>query len=165
MRNAAVLSLLIGCSCATNASAPQGSSSWCLQERYGEPLQELTGVGFWPVRRDDMAEAIFGLRERTAIELTPDRAARLGGLASLPAGERYYLVRSSVFAPAGATLDQLLDAIPAATFHLWSAGRGNVVMLTAQPGTIIGSRAQNIAMIVRTNVPVSNVTVACYALR
>lgn len=110
-----------------------------------------------------MAGAVRALKEEAVIELTMGRAARLLDPVPLLAEGRYYLVRSSVYAPPGASVDELLDRSRTASYGLWVATTGDAVLLTAQPSTGSGFRAQNIAMIVRSNTAIPNLIIACYA--
>lgn len=144
------------------------NSNWCFQERELGASETLTDVEIYPVRSRWMAGAIRDLNERTFVELSPAQAGEMRLSWSRPQrdGQHHYLVRASVYASEGAGVDELLARSQDAVFEIeWLRGsrRARIVTIQAIPSGRV--RAQNIAMILSTDVSISHVVVACYPIR
>jgi hypothetical protein len=166
MRSAIVIASSLAAGCATAAVPTEDAGNWCFSEPQPSPSTILADAEIHPVRNERMKKAIGSLRERTVIALRAGEAARL-----LPAGAamkagRYYLVRGSTYALPGASVEELIRIARNARIEVVDfANAPDLFIATSQRDTPDGSRAQNIALVLRTERKVERVFVGCYAVR
>ena len=166
MRCTIFLAGLLASSIVPGVSHSRSSDIWCFQgpqPAIVNPDQARRDVDLRPVRSDRMAAAIRALRERSVVDLEIGRvAAWLPPHAPVPDG-RYHLVRSTIFAPSKASAREMIRLTQNARFDVhWFAERGEMNIVTLQHSIPEGARERNIAMVLRTDLPVRHVFVACY---
>lgn len=143
-------------------------SPWCFQEREPEASELLSNAIVSPVRPARMVGSIRDLHDRTVIELTRAQADSLSATSLPPRhqGSYHYLIRASVYAPTGATAAELVAQAHTARFEVeWFPANHRARIVTSQPSPPgHATYAQNIAMVLTIERPVSHVVVACYSI-
>jgi hypothetical protein len=163
---------MVSAACA--AAGPVGQQShaavWCGAEKSpgpwkNDPFEKGPYRDLWPVRPSRIAEALDALRNVTVVSLSREKAANY--LGSLPEGGNgnYYLVRSTVYAPRGASVEELYRLAQTPNFYVeWFAGN-EADIVTWQPAPDVPAAATNFPLLLRASQPVSHVSVGCFAIR
>jgi hypothetical protein len=153
----------IGAGVAQAAGADE-PPSWCNKGQVSSEGVYRPDATIKPVAAEHMAKAIDELQVRSVIALDRKAARRLlGGARPNPKGH-YHLVRSSVYAPIWATTPQLSGISSLASYNLYVAGR-DANLVAGQGDIPEGWRPRNLAMVVRTSAPISNLRLVCVAFR
>src|SRR5687768_1556864 len=99
--------LLSSCAAAGAGETPRAPSLWCFAEQPPGKSEPLIDAAVLPVQKSRIARGLEALRERTFVPLDEATATAYLGSNQRAAEGRPYLVRGSVFAPQGASLDEL----------------------------------------------------------
>jgi hypothetical protein len=152
------------------AGAPEKPINWCNLEPppepwRGDPFDQGAYRDIWPVRPGHIAEAVTALRDVPAIRLSRTKAESYVG--SLPTGGKYhyYLVRGSVYAPDGASPDELFELAHSPMFFVqWLSHEDGIQIVTWQPALNVPSRATNFPLVLRGAKPISHVYGGCFSI-
>jgi hypothetical protein len=166
MRSLALLFLLTS-SCATAGDVPKNLNSWCFEEvaRTQSGWELLSNLEVAPVRSPLRGNAKTALLRRSVIELTPEKASMLAEVNLSGSGSRYYLSRAGVYAPKGADVKELHNAISQARYEGYWLRDKNELILSTFHSPQLASKEFSVPVILRTSVPISRVYVSCYAVR
>ena len=156
--------LCAGCMTSSTPSSI-ASSTWC-SENYNDNLtswERRSDISVTPVRADRMRMALSALRERSVVPLSEREAASYGSSGLAGVG-RPYLARGGATGSIHTTMTELVRELQLATFEThWSRDGNQLALITMQTrhGT---NRTYNIAVIIRSQIPIMRVRVNCFSM-
>lgn len=150
--------LLLNSACVT----AQPPASWCYSTQTPTNISQHADATFLRVPEREVRGAIERLGSKSAIPLAPGTDSRFLGDRDLTRSRRYYLVRATVYAPAGVGAREAYQRVELSNYQLWFTASGLAVVVSSQAAGPDSVKPHNTALVLSTSAVVNELVVACY---